>query len=167
MSLVVSMTSTGKASSISTVTGASSGFGRLVTERALENGDIVVATLRNPSILSDLSTKYSASQLLVIQLDVSDSAAVTAAFKQAVASFDRVDAVLNNAGFYVVGEAEGMSDGNSRAMFDTMFWGASSVMREAVGCFRNINLPMGGLLLNVTSRTALIPQPGGTLYAAA
>lgn len=149
------------------MTGASTGFGRLITERSLENGDIVVATLRKPSMISDLSIKYPASRLLVLQLDVSDPVAVTVAFKQAVASFNRVDVVLNNAGFYAVGEVEGRSDKNSRAMFDTVFWGASNVMREAVGCFRDINRPMGGQLLNVSSRTALIPQPGSTLYAAA
>ena len=154
-------------SSTSIVTGASTGFGRLVTECALENGDIVVATLRNPFMISDLSTKYPASQLLILQLDVSDPAAITAAFKQAVTSFNRVDVVLNNAGFYGVGEVEGFSDKNSRAMFDTVFWGASNVMREAVRCFRDINRPMGGQLLNVSSRTALIPQPGSTVYAAA
>lgn len=117
--------------------------------------------------MTDLSTKYPASQLLVLQLDVSDPAAITAAFKQAVATFNRVDVVLNNAGFYVVGEVEGISDKNSRAMFDAMFWGAGNVMKEAIRCFRDINRPMGGQLLNVSSRTALVPQPGSTLYAAA
>lgn len=155
-----------RSSTTSIVTGASSGFGRLVTEYALENGDNVIATLRNPSMISDLSTKYPASQLLVLELDVSDPAAITIAFNQAVASFNRVDVVLNNAGFYVVGEVEGISDKSSRAMFDTMFWGAGNVMREAVRCFRDINRPMGGQLLNVSSRTALLPQPGAVLYAA-
>lgn len=153
--------------STSIVTGASTGFGRLVTECALENGNIVVATLRKPSMISDLSTKYTASQLLVLQLDVSDPVAITAAFKQAVSLFGRVDVVLNNAGYYAVGEVEGFSDKNSRAMFDTVFWGAGNVMREAVRCFRDINRPMGGQLLNVSSRTALIPQPGSTPYGAA
>lgn len=156
-----------RSSTTFTVTGASTGFGRLVAERALENGDSVVATLRKPSMIADLSTKYPASQLLVLQLDVSDPAAITVAFKQAIVSFRRIDVVLNNAGFYVVGEVEGVSDKNSRAMFDTLFWGAGNVMREAVRCFRDINRPMGGQLLNVSSRTALVPQPGSTLYAAA
>ena len=151
----------------SIVTGASTGFGRLVTELALENGDSVVATLRKPVMVSDLSTKYPASRLLVLELDVSDPVAIIAAFKLAVASFNRIDVVLNNAGFYVVGEVEGISDKNSRAMFDTMFWGAGNVMREAVRCFRDINRPMGGRLLNVSSRTALLPQPGAVMYAAA
>ncbi|KAG9316467.1 hypothetical protein JVU11DRAFT_2503 [Chiua virens] len=149
------------------VTGASTGFGRLITERALEDGDKVVATLRRPSMLSDLSIKYPASQLLVLQLDVSDPAAISSAFNQAIALFHRIDVVLNNAGFYVVAEVEGISDDNARAMFDTMFWGAGNVMKEAVRCFRDTNHPMGGQLLNVSSRTAIIPQPGGTMYAAA
>jgi NAD(P)-dependent dehydrogenase (short-subunit alcohol dehydrogenase family) len=149
------------------VTGASSGFGRLVTERALEHGDIVVATLRTPSMISDLSAKYPVSQLLVLQLDVSDTLAITSAFNQAITSFNRIDIVFNNAGFYVVGEVEAISDKSSRAMFDAMFWGAGNVMREAVRCFRDVNRPMGGRLLNVSSRTALIPQPGSVLYAAA
>ncbi|KIJ67601.1 hypothetical protein HYDPIDRAFT_26027 [Hydnomerulius pinastri MD-312] len=149
------------------VTGASTGFGRLTTERALEYGDIVVATLRTPAMLSDLSAKYSVSQLLVLQLDVSDASAITAAFNKAIAAFNRIDVVFNNAGFYVVGEVEAISDASSRGMFDAMFWGAGNVMREAVRCFRDVNRPMGGRLLNVSSRTALIPQPGSVLYASA
>jgi len=149
------------------VTGASTGFGRLVTEYALENGDRVVATLRKPSMMSDLSAQYPDSQLLVLQLDVCDAAAIKGAFKQAITSFNRIDVVLNNAGFYAVAEAEGISDKVSRALFDTMFWGAENVMKEAISCFRDVNRPMGGQLLNLSSRTALLPQAGGVMYASA
>lgn len=118
-------------------------------------------------MLSDLSAKYPTSQLLVLQLDVSDAPAITTAFNKAIAAFSRIDVVLNNAGFYIVGEVEAISDAGARSMFEAMFWGAGNVMREAVRCFRDVNRPMGGRLLNVSSRTALVPQPGSVMYAAA
>jgi NADP-dependent 3-hydroxy acid dehydrogenase YdfG len=42
------------------VTGASTGFGRLVTESVLKNGEVAVATLRKPEMLSDLAAKHPA-----------------------------------------------------------------------------------------------------------
>ncbi|KIJ39287.1 hypothetical protein M422DRAFT_257893, partial [Sphaerobolus stellatus SS14] len=58
------------------VTGASSGLGRAVTEHALSKGDIVVATLRKPEALADLSKKYDSSKLLVLKLDVKNAAEI-------------------------------------------------------------------------------------------
>ena len=81
------------------VTGASSGFGRAMTELCLDKGDRVIATLRTPSALASLAQKHAASQrLLVLPLDVTCSSDVKSAFAAALKAFGRVDVVLNNAG---------------------------------------------------------------------
>lgn len=149
------------------ITGASTGLGREVAEYALSKGDNVLAALRKPSMLEDLTAKYPASRLITFLLDVTDTPSITAAFNEAISHFNRIDVVLNNAGYYIVSEAEGMPHKAAREMFDVLLWGAENVMREAIRCFRDVNRPVGGLLLNVSSRTAIIPQPGTVHYASA
>lgn len=151
-----------------TVTGASSGFGRLLTELALSNGDNVVATLRNPTTLSALSSTYPASRLLVHKLDVTAPADIPAAFAAAHAQFGRVDVVFNNAGYGLLAEVEGTPDDVARGVFETNFWGAANVSREAVRVFREVNPKgVGGRLLTVSSFVGLKPLPCAGYYSAA
>jgi len=149
------------------ITGTSTGLGREVAECALSKGDNVFATLRKPSMLEDLTAKYPSSRLVTFPLDVTDTPSITTAFNEALSHFNRIDIVLNNAGYYMVSEVEGMPHKAAREMFDVLLWGAENVMREAVRCFRDVNRPVGGRLLNLSSRTAIIPQPGTVHYASA
>ncbi|KAG1786168.1 uncharacterized protein HD556DRAFT_1507986 [Suillus plorans] len=146
------------------ITGASSGFGRSMTELLLNKGDKVIATLRNPDALSDLSAQFSSSQLLVIQLDVTNSAGVSAAFAKAKEAFGRIDVVFNNAGQSVMGELESASEEEARAMFEVNFWGAMHVSKEAVKFFREMNKPIGGRLLQVSSRLGLVGGAAAAFY---
>ncbi|KAG1727469.1 uncharacterized protein EDB91DRAFT_891518 [Suillus paluster] len=148
------------------ITGASSGFGRSVTELLLNKGDKVIATLRNLDALSDLSAQFTSSQLLVIQLDVTKSEGVAAAFARAKEVFGRIDVVFNNAGQSVTGEMESVSEEEARQMFDVNFWGAMYVSKEAVKFFREVNKPMGGRLLQVSSRLGLVGGPASGFYSA-
>lgn len=148
------------------VTGASRGIGRSMTELVLKNGDIAVATLRNPSSLSDLSSKYSSSQLLIIPLDVTHTPQIKAAFEAAIKAFQRIDIVFNNAAAFQSGEAEAVPEDAARKLFDVNFWGAANVTLEAVGVFRDVNKPQGGRLMNISSATGFSPVPGVAYYAA-
>ncbi|KAH9924905.1 uncharacterized protein B0H18DRAFT_1010702 [Fomitopsis serialis] len=109
------------------VTGSSSGFGRLVTET---------------EVLSDLSSKYSSSQLLTLKLDVTKSDEVKQAFSAAHAHFGRVDVVFNNAGKLVLGPVEGTPDDMARDLFELNLWGAVNVTSAA---------PAGGRLIQNSS----------------
>ncbi|KAG0697674.1 NAD(P)-binding protein [Suillus ampliporus] len=148
------------------VTGSSSGFGRSMTELLLKNGNRVIATLRRKEALSDLAEQYPSSQLLIVQMDVVNSSEVTAAFAKAKDVFGRVDVVFNNAGIAIIGEMESMSDEEARKTFEVNFWGASNVTREAVRMFREVNKPVGGRLLQVSSMLGLIGRPAISYYAA-
>ncbi|PCH43479.1 NAD(P)-binding protein [Wolfiporia cocos MD-104 SS10] len=137
------------------ITGASSGFGRFLTELVLRNGDIAIATLRSPAVLSDLSAIYTPDKLLVLKLDVSKPQEIVDAFTAAQAAFGRIDVVFNNAGYSLMSEVEGAPDDVARAMFEVNFWGAANVSREAIRFFRDVNQPMGGRLLQVSSAGGL------------
>lgn len=147
------------------VTGCSSGFGLCITDYALQKGDKVVATLRKPEVLSELAAKYPES-LLVLRLDVTKTAEVTAAFTASREKFGRVDMVVNNAGFGVVAEVEGTADNTARGVFEVNFWGASHVSREAVRFFREENKPRGGRLLQVSSLSGVHSSAGAVYYCA-
>ncbi|PCH34688.1 NAD(P)-binding protein [Wolfiporia cocos MD-104 SS10] len=133
------------------ITGASSGFGRAMTEAVLRHGDIAVATLRTPEVIADIASQYSSDRLLAVKLDVSKEEDVISAFTQTREAFGRVDVVFNNAGFGVFAEIEATPLDAARAMFEVNFWGAANVSREAVRHFREVNTPQGGILLQVNS----------------
>jgi NAD(P)-dependent dehydrogenase (short-subunit alcohol dehydrogenase family) len=101
------------------ITGASRGFGALVTERALAKGDAVVATARNPKAITERFGVHP--NLLAVALDVtSDEQAVTAS-KAAIDRFGRIDILLNNAGFGLMGAVEEASAAEIEAVYRTNF----------------------------------------------
>lgn len=137
-----------------------------MAELVLKKGDIAIATARNPSVLDDLKTTYSSAQLLTLKLDVSKPDEITSTFAQAKAAFGRIDVVFSNAGFGVLGEVEATPDGEARTMFETNFWGAANVGREAVRFFREENATRGGHLINVSSQAGIHAWPGLGYYSA-
>lgn len=149
------------------VTGASSGFGKSLTEFVLNKGDIVVATLRKPEVLQELTASYSSDKLLVLKVDVTNQTDIDHAFAQTKETFGRLDVVFNNAGYGVVGDAETTPIDIAKAMFEVNFWGAVNVSRAAVKFFREVNEPgRGGVLLQNSSITGVNSVPGMTLYGA-
>ncbi|KAF7366843.1 NAD(P)-binding protein [Mycena sanguinolenta] len=154
------------------ITGASSGFGHLMAEKALENGERVVATLRKPEVICDLAKKYDElemktqkKQLLVLKLDVTIKEEISAAFIAAKQTFGRIDVVFNNAGYGIISEVEGVTEANARNLFEVNFWGSFNVAKQALEYFRK-NDPVGGLLLNMSSMFGVDAPPGAGFYAA-
>ncbi|KAH8832361.1 hypothetical protein DL96DRAFT_650570 [Flagelloscypha sp. PMI_526] len=133
------------------ITGTSSGLGRAVTEHILSQGQIVVATARNPDALSDLKSQYPSTQLLTLKLDVTSKSDIKAAFAAAIERFGRVDVVYSNSGYAVLGELESVEDDAARNQFEVNVWGAANVSLEAVRVFRDVNKPAGGRLLLASS----------------
>jgi NADPH:quinone reductase-like Zn-dependent oxidoreductase len=87
------------------ITGASSGFGRAFAAHALERGYNVVATARHVAKLEDLA-KQAPERLLTVEFDVDRSGAAETALAAAIARFGRIDVVINNAGYGIVGAFE-------------------------------------------------------------
>ena len=81
------------------------------------------------------------------------------------AKFGRVDIVANNAGYSTIGEVEAVADDVARALFETNFWGAANVAREAVRVFRELNpAGAGGKLLNFSSISGIQGMAGFAHY---
>lgn len=111
--------------------------------------------------------KYSADRILVAKTDVTRPQEVADAFVHAKSVFGRVDVVFNNAGYADLGEIESVLDVDARALFETNFWGAVSVTREAVKFFRESNPPGdGGRLLQMTSMYGIVGANCLAFYSA-
>ncbi|OBF10040.1 SDR family oxidoreductase [Mycobacterium sp. ACS4331] len=117
------------------ITGTSRGFGREWAIAALERGDRVAATARDIATLDDLVATYG-DALLPIALDVTDRAADFEAVKTAHEHFDRLDIVVNNAGYGQFGFIEELSEAEARAQIETNVFGALWITQAALPYLR-------------------------------
>src|ERR1700760_3788182 len=129
------------------ITGASRGFGRVWADAALKRGDKVAATARKLESIADLKEKYG-ENVLPLQLDVTKAEQAKAAVAQVHAHFGRLDIVLNNAGYSLVGTIEEAIADDVRAMYETNVFGALSVIQAALPLLRKQG---GGHILGTSS----------------
>jgi NADP-dependent 3-hydroxy acid dehydrogenase YdfG len=115
------------------ITGASRGFGRIWADAALKRGDKVAATARTLASIADLKEKYG-TNVLTLELDVTRPDQVNTAVAQAHAHFGRLDIILNNAGYSLVGTIEEASANDVRALYETNIFGALAVIQAAFRC---------------------------------
>lgn len=137
------------------ITGASRGFGRIWAEAALRRGDKVAASARNPASLTDLKKNYG-DALLPLALDVTDSSHASEVVEQAHRHFGRLDIVLNNAGYALVGAVEEAAEVAIRAEFETNFFGALHVIQAALPLLREQG---SGHFLAVSSVSGIVASP--------
>src|SRR5262245_37198192 len=108
------------------ITGASSGFGRAFAEHALARGHTVVGTARRMDALNEIAA-VAPGRLLPLALDVTRPNDAQAAVDAAIARFGRIDVLINNAGYGIVGAFEETPDSELRALMETNFFGAMHV----------------------------------------
>jgi NAD(P)-dependent dehydrogenase (short-subunit alcohol dehydrogenase family) len=144
------------------ITGASRGFGREWTIAALERGDTVAATARDPQTLDDLVAQFG-DKLLPITLDVNDREAVFAAVAWAHEHFGALDVIVNNAGYGQFGMIEEISEAEARAQFDTNVFGALFVTQAALPFLREQG---SGHILQVSSIGGISAFPNIGIYNA-
>jgi NAD(P)-dependent dehydrogenase (short-subunit alcohol dehydrogenase family) len=139
------------------ITGASSGIGRAIASAFADKGFEVFGTSRNPQRAEPIPG------VELIALDVTDAASVTTAVSTVVQRAGRIDVVVNNAGFGVIGAAEESSTAQAQELFDTNFFGLVRVTREVLPHLRSQG---SGRIVNVGSVLGFLPAPYAALYAA-
>lgn len=144
------------------VTGAGRGIGRAIAEQALAVGDLVVASARRPEALQSLRDAHG-DRLSVVPLDVDDRAAVFSVVDEAVATFGRLDVVVNNAGWGLMGAVEEITEEEARAQLATNFFGALWVTQAALPHLRR---QRSGHLIQVSTVGAIGTFPTLGLYNA-
>ncbi|WP_405447165.1 oxidoreductase [Streptomyces achromogenes] len=113
------------------VTGASSGFGRAITEAAVAAGDLVVGAARRPEALEDLVAAHP-GKVEALRLDVTDGAAIEAAVADVVARHGRIDVLVNNAGRTHVGAVEETTEQELRDLFELHIFGPTALVRAVL-----------------------------------
>lgn len=141
------------------ITGASRGFGALIAKDALARGDLVVATARNPQAAVDAIGEHP--NLLALKLDVTDEGAAFEAARAAVARFGRIDVLVNNAGFGLLGAVEESSAAEVRAIYETNVFGLLNVTRAVTPYMRAAK---SGHIMNISSVGGYVSYAGWGVY---
>jgi len=128
------------------ITGASRGFGAKVAAIALARGDRVVATARNPEDVARRLDDHPS--LLALALDVTNEAQAREAAAAAVARFGRIDVLLNNAGYGLMGAVEEASADEVEGVNRTNVFGLLNVTRAVLPY---MHARRSGRVLNILS----------------
>jgi NAD(P)-dependent dehydrogenase (short-subunit alcohol dehydrogenase family) len=144
------------------VTGASRGLGAEIVREALAQGHSVVATARDADAVRSAHPDEPAG-LLAATADVTSPEQLQAAVDAAIARFGRIDVVVNNAGYGLVGAVEEVSDKAARALFDVNVFGVLNTLRATLPTLRE---QRSGHVLNISSVGGFATAPGVGLYGA-
>ena len=144
------------------ITGASRGFGQLWAKAFLQQGYQVAATARNLTSLDELKAEFG-TQLLPLQLDVTDRQAAIRSVEQAHQQFGRIDVLINNAGYGLFGSVEETSEQQARALMETNFFGTLWLTQAVLPIMRQQG---HGHIIQVSSVLGLITWPNVGLYNA-
>ncbi|MBK7370967.1 MAG: SDR family oxidoreductase [Saprospiraceae bacterium] len=138
------------------VTGASSGFGLLIAKELHRKGFNVIGTSRNPEKIK------STVPFKMIALDLDSDNSITTLSDRLYKEIDKLDILINNAGFLVTGIAEEIPIELGRKQFETNFWGTIKVTNAILPSFRKQKF---GKIITVGSITGLVAFPNTSYYA--
>lgn len=141
------------------ITGASRGIGLEIAKAALAAGNQVIGTVRRDphTLMNELNDK----NFFAVTMDVTSSEQVKTAIAEAVSHFGKIDVLINNAGFGLLGAIEEGSDEEIRRMYDTNVFGLLNVTREMLPYFRK---QRSGHVINISSVGGLTASAGWGLY---
>jgi NAD(P)-dependent dehydrogenase (short-subunit alcohol dehydrogenase family) len=144
------------------ITGASSGFGYELTTHLLARGDRVAATERHPERLGGLS-RQSGERLWTAALDVTDTPAIRRVVDAAFQELGRIDVIVSNAGYGLLGAAEEASDEQLLRQINTILIGGVQLARAVIP---HLRAQGGGRIVQMSSSGGQVPDPGMSFYNA-
>ncbi|MCC7307987.1 MAG: SDR family oxidoreductase [Acidobacteria bacterium] len=142
------------------ITGASSGIGLHTAKLFQTKNWKVAATMRQPENAEELQRIVDVE---CFRLDVTDVDSIQTAIAETIEKFGRIDAVVNNAGYGLLGPFEASSDEQVRRQFETNVFGTMNVCREIIPYFRERK---GGYIVNVASMAGRTVFPFSSVYNA-
>lgn len=142
------------------ITGISRGLGLALAQAALARGDTVIGTVRG----AHPQLEQGAGTLHILTLDMTDPAAIAPIVEQAFALTGRIDVIVNNAGYGLLGAIEQASDADVARLFEVDLFGPFRLIRAALP---HLRAQGAGHIVNVTSIAGRAPGAGSGLYASA
>jgi NAD(P)-dependent dehydrogenase (short-subunit alcohol dehydrogenase family) len=148
---------------VAIVTGSSSGIGLDASVTLAQNGFLKYATMRNLDKSSIVNAAAEKEQLpiKIVQLDVTDDHSVKDAIRAIVSEAKRIDVLVNNAGFGLVGAFEDLSIDEIKDQYETNVFGLIRVTQAVLPIMRE---QKSGIIVNISSGAGLFGYPGGSAY---
>ncbi|MCG2614244.1 bifunctional aldolase/short-chain dehydrogenase [Terrimonas sp. NA20] len=154
---------------IALVTGSAGGIGKAIAKKFIEEGACIVINDNDESRLNtsleDFSKKFNKDNFGSAVLDVTDKAAIEAAFDKAALQFGGVDIVVNCAGLSISKPLEEHTEKDWDLLYDVLVKGQFLVTQAGVNLMRKQDL--GGDVLNIVSKNALVSGPNNAGYGSA
>ena len=148
---------------VAIVTGSSSGIGMDTAVTLARNGFLTYATVRNMEKSSIIKTAAEKEKLpiKVVHLDVTDDQSVNNAIRTIDSEDGRIDVLVNNAGYGLVGAFEDLSIDEIKNQYETNVFGLMRVTQAVLPIMRR---QKSGIIVNVSSGAGLFGYPGGSAY---
>lgn len=140
------------------ITGTSSGIGKATAKKFAAAGWNVIATMRTPEKEEELS---AIKNIFLTKLDVQDKESIAAAIASGIEKFGSIDAIVNNAGFGVLGAFEKSTSEQIMQQFSVNVFGVMDVIKAILPHFRE---KQAGLIINITSQGGRVTFPTCSLY---
>ena len=140
------------------ITGSNSGIGKLTAELFAKNNWHVLATMRSKEKAGALANKKN---VRIYELDVTNSESLDRSKKEILRDFEKVDVIVNNAGFGVYGAFEEATESEIDQQWGVNVKGLMMVTKKWLPHFRENNQ---GLFINISSVSGIASYPLATLY---
>lgn len=148
---------------VAIVTGSSSGIGLDTSITLAQNGFLTYATMRNLDKGSIIETAAEKEKIpiRVVELDVTDDRSVNDAIQRIISEIGKIDVLVNNAGYGLVGAFEDLSMEEIKSQYETNVFGLMRVTQKVLPIMRNQE---SGIIVNVSSGAGIFGYPGGSAY---
>jgi len=145
------------------VTGASQGLGLILVKKLLENGHRVAATSRDAHTLGQAVGVIDKDRFLPLAVDLNNLDCIDESIQQTLATFGRIDVVVNNAGYGMVGTIEEISEQDIRNIFNINVLATIDVVKSVLPVMRS---QRSGYIINIGSVAGFVGAPGWSVYSA-
>ena len=154
---------------IALVTGSGGGIGKAIAKKFASEGACVVLSDNHAERLQEAKEEFiglfGKDMVSACLLDVTKATTIQATAKQAALSFGGLDLIVNNAGLSISKTIEDHTEADWDLLYDVLVKGQMLVTQAAVGIMRKQN--MGGDVLNIVSKNALVSGPNNAGYGSA
>ncbi len=144
------------------ITGISSGLGKALAQTVIENGDFVIGTFRNQS-QADVFNNQHKDEAFALTLDITQPTEIEKAVKLVTDKFEKIDVLVNNAGFGFAGAIEETSAAETREIFEANFFGTLKLTQSFLPMLRQ---QKSGHIIQISSHGGFKAFPGFGIYNA-
>jgi rhamnulose-1-phosphate aldolase/alcohol dehydrogenase len=154
---------------IALVTGSAGGIGKAISRKFVEEGAVVVLNDLDQTRLENAGAQFlkefGRDSYTTVQLNVTEDGDIKNAFAQAALNFGGIDIVVNCAGLSISKPIEEHTDKDWDLLYDVLVKGQFKITQETVNIMRKQD--MGGDILNIVSKNALVSGPNNAGYGSA